>query len=84
MKNGEDENILCATDKLIHRLLLKGYFLVLKPHCPNAFRQRGRKGKDGVDVVHHEERKPTVCNAVPPSTCSISPSSPSKMFLGSP
>lgn len=57
---------------------------MLKPHCPNAFRQKGRKGKDGVDVIHHQEKKAAACNAVPLSMCSVSLSSPNKTFLDSP
>lgn len=46
---------------------------MLKPHCPNAFRQRGRKGEEGVVIIHHQGKEAAECNAVHPSICSPSP-----------
>lgn len=47
---------------------------MLKYHCPNGVRQRGRKGKNGLDAIHDQKRKATACKTVLPSTWSVSPS----------
>lgn len=45
----------------------------MKSYCLKAFRQRGRKGEDGVVIIHHQEKEAAEYNAVHPSICSPSP-----------